>query len=88
MVNSKEGLNQWKCVCVSHSVVSGSLKAHGLEPTRFPIHGILQASILECVAISFSREFSQSRDWTQVSLIAGRLFIDWATREVLIDWKA
>ena len=44
------------------------------------IHGILQARILEWVAISFSRESSQHRDWTQVSCTAGRLFTVWATR--------
>ena len=35
-------------------------------------HGILQARILEWVAISFSRGSSQSRDRTHVSCIAGR----------------
>ena len=44
-------------------------------------HGILQARILEYVAISFSRGSSQPKDWTQVSCIAGRLFTDWAMRE-------
>ena len=48
------------------------------------IHGIFQARILECVAISFSRRSSQSRDWTQVSNTAGRLFIIWAIRETPI----
>ena len=47
------------------------------------IHGILQASILEWVAISFSRRSSQPRDWTWVSHIAGRCFTIWATREAL-----
>ena len=36
--------------------------------------GILQARILEWVAISFSRGSSQPRDRTQVSCIAGRRF--------------
>ena len=45
------------------------------------IHGILQARILEWVAISFSRGSSQPRDQTRVSLIAGRRFNLWATRE-------
>ena len=36
------------------------------------VHGILQARILEWVAISFSRGSSWPRDWTLVSLIAGR----------------
>ena len=48
------------------------------------VHGILQAIILEWVAISFSRGSSQLRDWTQVSHTAGRFFIFWATREAHI----
>ena len=45
------------------------------------VHGILQARVLEWVAISFSRRSSRPRDWTQVSCIAGRCFTVWATRE-------
>ena len=45
------------------------------------VHGILQARILERVAISFSRSSSRSRDRTWVSHIAGRSFNLWATRE-------
>ena len=45
------------------------------------IRGILQARILEWVAISFSRGSSQPRDWTRVSLIAGRCFTIWTARE-------
>ena len=41
-------------------------------PTSQP--RILQARILEWVAISFSRRFSQPRDRTQVSRIAGGFF--------------
>ena len=48
------------------------------------VHGIFQATILEWVAISFSRGSSPSRDWNQVSRIVGRCFTVWATREVLI----
>ena len=44
-------------------------------------HGILQASILEWVAISFSRGSSRPRDWTWVSRLAGRHFNLWTTRE-------
>ena len=47
------------------------------------IHGILQARILEWVAISFSRRSSQPRNQTQVSCISGRHFTVWATREAL-----
>ena len=45
------------------------------------VHGILQARILEWVAISFSRGSSWPRDQTQVSRITGRRFTLWATRE-------
>ena len=43
------------------------------------VHGILQARILEWVAISFSRGSSRPRDQTRVSHIAGRRFNLWAT---------
>ena len=49
------------------------------------VHGILQAEILEQVAIPFSRGSSQPRDWTRVSPIAGRFFTIWATREATLD---
>ena len=39
------------------------------------VHGILQARILEWVAMPSSRGSSQPRDQTQVSLIAGKFFI-------------
>ena len=45
------------------------------------LHGILQARVLEWVAISFSRVSSQPRDRTWVSCIPGRRFNLWATRE-------
>ena len=38
------------------------------------VHEILWARILEWVAFPFSRGFSQPRDQTQVSHIAGRFF--------------
>ena len=47
----------------------------------FSLHGILQARILEWVAIAFSRRSSQPRDRTRVSCIAGRFFTVWATSE-------
>ena len=39
----------------------------------YTVHGILQATVLDWVAVPFSRESSQPRDWTQISCIAGRL---------------
>ena len=43
--------------------------------------GILQAKILEWVAMPSSRGSSAPRDRTQVSLISGRFFTDGAIRE-------
>ena len=51
------------------------------SPPGSSVHGILQARVLEWVAISFSRGSSRPRDRTQVSHIAGRRFNLWATRE-------
>ena len=47
-----------------------------------PSMGFSRQEVLEWVAISFSRESSQPRDWTQVSHIVDRHFTVWATREV------
>ena len=45
------------------------------------ILGIIQARVLEWVAISFSRGSSPSRDWTHISCIGRRIFYHWGTRE-------
>ena len=44
-------------------------------------HGILQARIVEWVAISFSTGSSKPRGWTLGSCIEGRFFTNWASRE-------
>ena len=44
------------------------------DPMDYTVHGILQARILEWVAVPFSRGSSQPRDQTQVSHIAGGFF--------------
>ena len=50
------------CLCVNHSVISNSLQPHGLYSLPgSSVHGILQARILEWIAISFSRVSSQPR---------------------------
>ena len=61
-----------QCVCVSHSVMSDLCDPMDYTPPGSSLHGILQARILEWVAISFSRGSSRPRDRTQVSCIAGR----------------
>ena len=48
-------------------------------------HGILQARILEWVAILFSTGSSQPRNQVQVSRIAGRFFTTCATRQAPDD---
>ena len=51
------------------------------SPPGSSVYGILQARILEWVAIPFSRQSSQHRDSTRVSRNAGKFFMVWATRE-------
>ena len=45
-----------------------------------PLHGILQARILEWVAIFYSRRSTQPWDQTWVSITAGKFFTVWAMR--------
>ena len=61
--------------------LSDSLRPVDCSPPGSSVHGILQARLLEWVAISFSRGSSRPRDRTQVSHIAGRRFNLWATGE-------
>ena len=55
--------------------------------TDSSVHGILQARILEWVAIAFSRGSSQPKDWTWISCTAGSLFTFWVTREAHTKWS-
>ena len=48
------------------------------SPPGSSVHGILQARILEWLAIPFSRGSSWPRDWSQLSHIAGKFFTIWA----------
>ena len=48
----------WLCELMNYSLPDSS------------VHGILQARILEWVAISFSRGSSQLRDWTHISCVS------------------
>ena len=68
------------CVCVcSGSVLSDSLQPHGLGPPGSWVRGILQARILELVAIPSSKGSSQPRVWTWGSCITGGFFTVRAT---------
>jgi len=73
------------CVLVAQSCLT-LCNPMDCSPPGSSVHGILQARILEWVAIPFSRGSSWSRDWTQVSCIIGRLFTIWATREAMSMW--
>ena len=66
---------------VSCSVVSDSWDPMDYSKPGFSVHGILQERILECVAILFSRGYSQPRDQAQASCTQGRFFTIWVTRE-------
>ena len=71
---------KWTCQLLSCIWLSAGL---WLWPNMLLIHGILQARIIQWVAIPFSRGSSWPRDWTCVSCIPSRFFTIWATREVL-----
>ena len=65
----------------SHSVKSN------WSPPDSSVHGISQEIILQWVAIYFSRESSQPRDWpsiSYISCISGQVRYRWATREAPI----
>ena len=79
---------QYLCVCV---LVAQSCPAlcnpMDCSPPGSSIHGILQARILEWVAIPFSRGSSQPKDQTRVSCISciGRqILYHWATWKSLL----
>ena len=60
------------CVCV-HSIAQSCLTLQDpmdCSPPGSSVHRIFQARILEWVAISFSRESSQTRDQTCVSYVS------------------
>ena len=72
------------CVCVCVLVTQSCLTLCGsmdCSPPGSSVHGILQARILEWVAIPFSRGSSRPSDRTWVSGIAGMFFTIWAMRE-------
>ena len=62
------------CLTLCHSVDCSSLPGSS-------VHGILQARILEWVAIPFSRGSSRPRDQTCISCIGRQILHHWATRE-------
>ena len=57
------------------------------SPPDSSVLGILQASILEWVAIPFSWGSSQPRDQTKVSCITGRFFFFFFVVDFVIHWN-
>ena len=84
--------NSTLCVCVSRSVMSDSLRSHGLQPTKllcpwdFPgnntgvdcLHSLQRRR--NCLQF-LSRETTQPRDQTLVFCITGRFSTVWTTGE-------
>ena len=63
------------CMCVyawvlSHFRPVGLCDAMDCRPPGYSVQGILQAGILEWVAISYSRRSSQTRDQTHISHVS------------------
>ena len=69
------GLSNWtelNCAVLSHSVVSDFVTPMDCSLPGSSAHGILQARILEWVAIPFSRGSSQSREGSNPGLLHRR----------------
>ena len=77
----------WKSESVSCPVVS-LYATPWTPPPGSSVNSILQAGILEWVALPFSRASSWPRDWAWVPHIAGRFFTICATREVQNIFKS
>ena len=71
----------WKCWLLSHVWLCNPMDCN---PSGSSVRGILQAGILEWVAIPFSRGSSWPRDQTWVSCTVGRFFTIWATKSMVI----
>ena len=75
-------VHQWSKVKAAQSCLNPC------DSIDYTVRGILQARILERVAVPFSRGSSQPRDQTQISCTAGRFFTSWANREAQEYWSA
>ena len=65
---------RWILYHMSHQVSPLSTVLQSNSVLDYTVHGILQARVLEWVAIPFSRGSSQPRNRTWVSCITGRFF--------------
>ena len=69
------------CAVLSCLVAPILCNAMDCSPPGSSVHGDSPGKNTEWVAMPSSRGSSQPRDWTQVSRIAGRFLIVWATRK-------
>ena len=70
-------------VCVYAQLCQTLCDPMDCSPPGSSVHVILQARMLEWVAMPSSRVSSQRWDWTCVSWIAGRFFTSWVTKEYM-----
>ena len=83
-LHSSKGVNLYPSACghaKSFQLCPAFCVPMGCRPPGSSVHGILQAGIVEWVAMPFSRGSSQPRVWIWASCIIGRFFTVWATRE-------
>ena len=73
--------------CILHTLKVKVAQSCLCDPMNYTVLGILQARILEWAAYPFSKESSQTRDWTQISYIVGGFFTSWATRKDQEYWS-
>ena len=71
---------QWQCYLVSRVWLCDP---RDCSPPSYSVRGVLQARILEWVAVPFSRGSSWPRGWSPVSCIAGGFFTVWAIGKTL-----
>ena len=72
----------WVCECSSHFSLCATLWTVARQvPPVSSVHGILQARILDWIAMPSSRGSFQPRDRTHISCVIGRFLTHWATWE-------
>ena len=69
------------CCCLVAHLCSTLCDPMNSSPLGSSVHGILQARIVEWVAISFSRGESRPRDQTHISCTGSWILYYWTTRE-------
>ena len=67
------------CCCLVVKLCLTFVTPMDSSPLGFSVHGTFQTRLLEWVAISFSRESSQSRACAPISCIGRQILYQWAT---------